>query len=267
MFFDLPQGAKLDKYMVGMPTTEWHTWTNPRKEYNNAIILAAGGGGSGGVNVFGGGGGGNGGGGAGGFGHIYCPLSLLPDTLYIQVALGALGVSNGRFTGNTGGTTYISMYPSPNIANLLIACNGGGGGGAASSVVGAGGTVNIYNTFGIAQGYTGGSGGSWNIGYSTYGGSCLPTTGSPIYGGSGSSYLGGGDMLSVSSLYPTFTWPQGNRNGSVIQKPFTVFGGYGAASCCSVGWDGVMGSGGGGGGGSGEVSGKGGDGFVTIICY
>jgi hypothetical protein len=266
MFFDLPSGAKVDKYIIGMPTTEWHTWTNPRKEYNNAIILAAGGGGSGGIYDQGGSSG-NGAGGAGGFGHIYCPLSLLPDTLYIQVALGGLGVSGARSAGRTGGTTYISMYPSISTANLLIACAGGGGGADANSAIAGGGAVTIHNTFGIAQGYTGGSGGAWALGYAAFGGSSLPTTGSPIYGGSGSGYVGGGDMISVSSLYPTFTWPQGNRNGSVIQKPFTVFGGYGANSCCSVGFDGIMGAGGGGGGNASQRSGKGGDGFVTIICY
>ena len=262
MFFDLPQGAKVDKYLAGMPTTSWLTWTNPRNEYSNAIILAAGGGGSGGSNLFSPSG--NSGGGAGGFGHIYCPLSLLPDTLYIQVGLGGVGVS-GNSNGNVGKSTFISMFPNSNIANLLIDCGGGGAGTQASSVVGAGGTVNIYNTLGIAQGYTGGNGGAWGTTYTSFGGSSLPSTGSPIYGGSGSGYLGGGDMISVSSLYPTFTWGQKNVNGFVIWKPFTVFGGFGANITGSIAGNGIMGSGGGGNGTL--TSGAGGDGFVIIICY
>ena len=88
MFLDFPRGSKVDKYMAGMPTTSWLTWTNPRNEYSNAIILAAGGGASGGGGDGRAVGSGAGGGGAGGFGHLYCALSLLHDTLYIHVGLG-----------------------------------------------------------------------------------------------------------------------------------------------------------------------------------
>jgi hypothetical protein len=231
MFFDLPSGAKVDKYMAGMPTSSWLTWTNPRNEYSNAIILAAGGGGGGGFS----------GGGAGGFGHIYCPLSLLPDTLYIQVALGG-GINS------VGGSTYVSLYPSTATVNNLIFCGGGGRNG------GSGGGVLINNTLGIAQGYIGGSGSSTNS---------LPITGSPIYGGAGA---GGGGMTSVSSLYPSIAGATGSNNGSdgfVIWKPFTVFGGCGSGISGGNGGKGIMGSGGGGG----ATPGTGGDGFVIIICY
>ena len=165
MFFNLPSGAKVDKYMAGMPSTSWATWTNPRNEYTNAIIIAAGGGG-----------GGNGGGAAtggsagsgGGFGHIYCPLSLLPDTLYISVGVGGVGGVGG--SGANGNPTYISMYPSfITTSNLLMACGGGGRG------AGVGGSGTIYNTLGIAQGYTGGTGTS-GVGNGTAP-SSLPITG------------------------------------------------------------------------------------------
>jgi hypothetical protein len=259
MFFDLPYGAKVDKYMAGMQTTDWLTWTNPRNEYSNAIILADGGGGAG-VNgtTTSGGRGGSG----GGFGHIYCPLSLLPDTLYIQVGLGA------ATTGGTGGSTYVNLYPAIAIANNLITCVGG-----SSSA----GTVSINNTLGVAQGYTGGTGTTGlTTGTAT---SSLPITGSPIYGGGGGSLGvsgGGGGMTSVSSLYPSVTGASGTNNGSdgfVIWKPFTVFGGCGAAGTAITGYNGgrgIMGSGGGGGGGGATtqgLGGAGGDGFVIIICY
>jgi hypothetical protein len=271
MFFDLPSGAKVDKYMAGMPTTQWLTWTNPRNEYSNAIILAAGGGASGGAgNTTTGGGAG----GAGGFGHIYCPLSLLPDTLYIQVGLGGLGSAG---TGAAGATTYINLYPSTQTANNLITCTGGGR-GQTGGTAGSGGAVTINNTLGVAQGYTGGGGTAGvTTGTAT---SSLPTTGSPIYGGGGGSFGGagvGGGMTSVSSLYPSIAGATGTNvgdNGFVIQKPFTVFGGCGAGAGGGIGrnaGNGIMGSGGGGGGGASGGSigtgGNGGDGFVIIICY
>jgi hypothetical protein len=275
MFFDLPYGAKVDKYMGGMATTEWHTWNNPRNEYNNAIILAAGaGGGAGGGYGFGYSGSG---GGSGGFGHIYCPLSLLPDTLYIQVGLGGsagLGGSNGT----SGNTTYVSIYPNSANTNLLMSCSGGGFGygGFIANLAGAGGVVTIYNTLGIAQGYTGTSG---SIGKApgVVISSILPTTGNPIYGGAGGgNNVAGGGMTSVSSLYPSVTGGAIGQNGSdgfVIWKPFTVFGGCGGGGSANAnGGSGIMGSGGGGGGCSnsdGNVSngGSGGNGFVIIICY
>jgi hypothetical protein len=271
MFFDLPSGAKVDKYMAGMPTTSWLTWTNPRNEYSNAIILAAGGGGVGGTGNTSRGGGGGGG---GGFGHIYCPLSLLPDTLYINVGSGSVSAVPGN-------PTYVNLYPSIATANNLITCSGGTNGkdGALAGASGPGGPVTINNTLGIAQGYTGGAGSAGVTVTTGTATSSLPITGSPIYGGAGGSWGGtgvGGGMTSVSSLYPSIAGATGANNGSdgfVIQKPFTVFGGCGAAASAGVGYkggNGIMGSGGGGGGGvsgGGGQGGKGGDGFVIIICY
>ena len=260
MFFDLPSGAKVDKYLAGMPTTQWLTWTNPRNEYSNAIILAAGGGGGGrpGTTTTGGRGGG-----AGGFGHVYCPLSLLPDSLYIQVGLGGNPDTNG-------GTTYINIYPYIQIGNNLIQCIGG-----LTNLTG--GVVTINNTLGVAQGYQGGNGGT---GGANFGTNSLPATGTPIYGGGGGAATAvgvGGGMTSVSSLYTSVAGASGANNGAdgfVIQKPFTVFGGCGAASDGVDGYNGgngIMGSGGGGGGANPTgilgVGGKGGDGFVIIICY
>jgi hypothetical protein len=258
MFFDLPYGAKVDKYLAGMSTTQWLTWTNPRNEYSNAIILAAGGGSSGANGLVNGNAGT--GGSSGSFGHIYCPLSLLPDTLYIQAGAGGLG---GGASSNAGGATYISIHPNNNIANLLILCNGSGG------------SATIYNTLGIGQAYNGNGGSAGSISTFTNSGSSLPTTGNPIYGGTGGGYNGSssGGMISVSSLYPSVLGAAtgGNRgaNGFVIQKPFTVFGGVGGGGLGGLGGNGIMGSGGGGGGGyaSAGAGGNGGDGFVIIICY
>lgn len=278
MFFDIPSGAKVDKYMAGMPTTSWATWTNPRGQYTNAIILVAGGGGGGGTNqstALG-----SSGGGAGGFAHIYCPLSLLPDTLYIQVGIGGAG-GVPSVAGTAGNTSYVSIYPNANIANLLVQCNGGNGGSvrvSGGSV--SGGSVIIYNILGTGQGYTGGSSGVAAATTAASGGDSLPTTGSPIYGGGGSSQASatakpGGGMTSVSSLYPSIAGGavgSNATNGFVLWKPFTVFGGSGGSggtgSRSYNGGNGIMGSGGGGaGGGAFGLGGKGGDGFVIIICY
>jgi hypothetical protein len=261
MFFDFPRGAKVDKYLSGMQTTEWHTWNNPRKEYTNAIILAAGAGDGGdGGNVLG-----ANGGGAGAFGSIYCPLSLLPDTLYIQVGLGGAGGTGGS-VGSVGTSTYVNLYPSTstNANNLITAPYGGN-------------AFRINNTLGVAQGYTGVSKGS-GTGSGTAP-SVISTTGNPIYpGAGGSGGVGGigGGMTSASSLYPSIAGASGTtagNNGFVIWKPFTVFGGCGAGSDGTTGGNGgngIMGSGGGGGGAGSSINGtggKGGDGFVIIICY
>jgi hypothetical protein len=279
MFFNLPYGAKVDKYLAGMPTTSWLTWTNPRNEYSNAIILAAGGGGGGGSGTITSTPGGAGGGGAGGFGHIYCPLSLLPDTLYIQVGTGGAGAATSSdLVGSDGANTYVNLYPSIQTANNLITCSAGlgGKGGSAAGAGGVGGNVTINNTLGIAQGYTGGTGATYSVGAS------LPITGSPIYGGGagggGATGSVGSGMTSVSSLYPSVAGgtASGSRGpiGFVIQKPFTVFGGGGGfttGTAGSAGGHGIMGSGGGGGGGANAAfsggGGNGGSGFVIIICY
>lgn len=263
MFFDLPQGAKVDKYLAGMPTTQWLTWTNPRNEYSNAIILAAGAGAGGSAGTSNSG---VGSAAAGGFGHIYCPLSLLPDTLFIQVGLGGAGGTGSGGLGVGGGTTYISMYPSLQSANYLMSC--GGGGQQSNGAVGvAGGTVSILNTLGIAQGYTGAGG----ISFSSFNSrNSLPTTGSPIYaGGVGATGTGqAGGMVSLSSLYPSIPGviDAVGFDGFVIWKPFTVFGGGGGSNGKKAG-KGIMGSGGGGGSSPNGGGGAGGDGFVIIICY
>jgi hypothetical protein len=262
MFFDLPQGAKVDKYLAGMPTTSWLTWTNPRNEYSNAIILAAGGGsgGNGGTSNSG-----VGAGGSGGFGHIYCPLSLLPDTLYIQVGTGGIGATTSGGLGTAGGTTYINLYPSIATANNLMSC-GGATQSATAAVGGIGGGVTINNTLGVAQGYSG-SQTNYSGGGSNY---SLPTSGNPIYAGAAGATgtIQAGGMTSVSSLYPSIPGVTDavGFNGFVIWKPFTVFGG-GGGSGAKKGGKGIMGSGGGGGSSPNGQGGNGGDGFVIIICY
>ena len=269
MFFDLPYGAKVDKYLAGMPTTSWLTWTNPRNEYNNAIILAAGGGGGGGGGN--GGGAGGGGGGAGAFCSIYCPLSLLPDILHIQTGLGGAGrVFEGG--GLSGAATYISIYPNTNAANLLVTCGAGGGAGA-SGGAGSGGTVTIGNTVGVVQGYNGNNGSTAGSPASD----AILSTGSPIFGGTGGggySYPTGGasgGFQTYSNVIPYSPGTPSNggsgKRGYVIWKPFTVFGGSGGSQ--GPGGNGFMGSGGGGEGVSGgsSSSGSGGAGFVIIICY
>lgn len=282
MIFDIPQGAKVDSYMGGMPTTSWATWTNPKNQFSNALILAAGAGGGGGANSneAGNGSWGAGGGAAGGFAHLYCPLALMPDYLYIQVGTG--GAGGFASNGTAGSVTYISLNPTALPANLVVTCAGGQGGLYLSSAQSGGGGVSFGNTFGIYQGYTGGNGAGGSTVINVPPGSSLPTTGSPIYGGGAVGYLGGGDssgMISVSSLYPSYTLPNGysgnGLNGFVLLKPFTVFGGTGGArgytSTHFNGGRGIMGSGGGGAGksavGNGGTGGRGGDGFVIIICY
>ena len=258
MVFDFPNNTDVKTYIGGMGTTGWNTWIKP-KGFSNAIIIGCGGGGGGGPDV-------GASGGSGGWGHIYCPLLSLPDTLYIQVGAGALAGNPGN-----GSATYISTIA--NIAyplNILMTC-GGGTGGLRLGTAGSGGGVSfgvltpgVYMGFNGSNGVTGPGGGQ---------DAPIPSSGSPIYGGASGSWTTAGSpgkwMTTAQSWFLPIPATLRGCGGFIIKKPFISFGGGGGNfdfPPIGEGGPGFFGSGGGGAGRSAAAS-IGGDGFVIIICY
>ncbi len=293
----------VDVQVFTLPSTvtnlQWHTWNRPRgTAFSQMLAIGGGGGGGGGfTRVAGAAGGGGGGGGGSGHAQLAIPLELLPDMLYIQVALGGVGGLGGG--GGTGMISYISFFPNLSAAfnNILASTIASGSGGAAGTGTGAGagggsGTattiatgnplagLGIWNStvgqVGTAGGVQTGSGGT-NIAFPTIG---LLTMGGT--GGGGTTFgdfVGGGITAIANSLLsdirPTNA-AAGSNDGSGgfnVMKPFFSFPGMGGgASNAGVGGrggNGFYGSGGGG-GGAGTTGGRGGDGgngLVIIVSY
>jgi hypothetical protein len=258
MVFDFPNNTNVQTYIGGMGTTGWNTWTKP-KGFSNAIIIGCGGGGSGGYDV-------GSSGGAGGFGHIYCPLLSLPDTLYIQVGAGALAADTA-----SGGATYISTIPSTAYTlNILMTC-GPGTGGRRLGIPGNGGGISFgILTPGVYMGFSGSNGIAGPGGVGDGQPAPVPSSGSPIYGGASGSWSSGNGkwMTSPQSWFIPLISSALGCGGFIIKKPFISFGGGGGQNSFpgGAGGAGFFGSGGGGAGRSGANS-IGGDGFVIIICY
>jgi hypothetical protein len=259
MVFDFPNNTDVKTYIGGMGTTGWNTWTKPMG-FSNAIIIGCGGGGGGGGDVGSGGGG-------GGWGHIYCPLLSLPDTLYVQVGVGAL-----QGNPSNGGSTIISTIASTAYPFSILMTCGGGGGGRRLGIPGIGGGVSFgILTPGVYMGFNGGDGASVPVGPSLA--ASIPPSGSPIYGGSSGCYglnsPGRWVTTAQSWFLPLPDQPVSGSGGFIIKKPFFSFGGGGGGEYAfglNTGGNGFFGSGG---GGSGESSGAtiGGNGFAIIICY
>lgn len=293
----------VDVQVFTLPSTvtnlQWHTWNRPRgTAFSQMLAIGGGGGGGGGfTRVAGAAGGGGGGGGSSGHAQLAIPLELLPDMLYIQVALGGAGVSSG--TGGTGMISYISFFPNQSAAfNNILASTIASGGGAASGTASAAGTgggagsattvatgnplagLGIWNS---TVGQAGSAGGAQtgtngvNIAFPTIG---LLTMGGTGGGGSGGSDHSGGAINAVansllSDIRPTNAAAGSNpgSSGFNVMKPFFSFPGMGAGSSNAGvggrGGDGFYGSGGGG-GGAGTTGGRGGDGgngLVIIVSY
>lgn len=304
-FNNLPTWTKVNKQVftgttldigTAAPYSSVYTWTKPRgATFVYFFVIGGGGGGGAGqrgaVNAAGGGAG-------GGSGNIASALflaSMIPDTLYIQVALGGRGGVEGT-SATAGASSQVSIVPefrSP--GNLLIAANGGGAGGAGNSsgfsTAGAGaGTTssgNIGEAFGLLQSMIAGQAGTagGNPGVAGIDGT-FTNTGPVVTGGRG----GGGFVTAINSaganggittaigttpgVFPTITRAIGGTlagtpgasgsNGMRARSDLTYFvGGSGGAGagCAAVGNTGLAG-GAGGNGGYGCGGGGGGGGFT-----
>ena len=284
-FNNLP--TNIDKQVFNACGNAWQSWTKPSK-CSVAYIVCIGGGG----------GGGNGQGGIAGTARFsgagggssavtiaLVPFYLIPDTLYINVALGGESESNG-------GISYVSFYPTIDMYNCLLINGTAAGAGAPAVVGGSGGaaltTSSTTNprylslcSWSSYAGQTGASTASFSGLSVTALSSSITTSGASGAGVPASNLNGpGGDILSGDSLTSLIKNLSGGstsggagRDGYNILKPFFSVGGSGGGGNPSgtggAGGNANIGSGGGG-GGCGltlGVGGKGGNGLVMIISY
>ena len=278
------------------------------------VVIGAGGGGGGGAysssaigSIAGGSGGAPGG--------YYCgtlPSFLLPDKLYILVGQGGnggVGVNSPNpstgSNGNSGGITYVCMYPEVNSGSILLQsslteASGGLGGVIGSSTtsnptaitvvdqnllrwvpLNTGTTINsTINGAGSAT-VTGGSptyaglltGGGGGGGHSVNGGN--GTAGGGIIVTSPYSYVYQGTNGGAAGSNAGSTPGNGSHGYTTLKNFFTIGGGggggYGVASIIpgGNGGNGGIGCGGGGGGAGSSISGTGGNGGhgIVIITY
>lgn len=293
----------VDVQVFTLPSTvtnlQWHTWNRPRgTAFSQMLAIGGGGGGGGGfTRSAGSAGGGGGGGGSSGHAQLAIPLELLPDMLYIQVALGGAGVSTG--TAATGLVSYISFFPIQSAAfnNILASTLVSGGGGSAGTISAAGTGGGIGTATTVATGNPLAGLGIWNstVGHAgTAGGAQtgaagvsinfpaigLLTMGGTGGGGTTSADFAGGSIAALTNSLLSDIRPDRAQAGSNpgsggfnVMKPFFSFPGMGGGSSNTGvggrGGDGFYGSGGGG-GGAGTTGGRGGDGgngLVIIVSY
>ena len=283
------------------PNYQWQTWTKPEGRTTAYIVCigsgASGGSGSGFAAIYNRGG--AGGGGSAAITIAQVPFYSIPDTLYIRVALGAIGGaaatganSNGN-NGNSGALSYVSCYPTLDMFNCLVvngssvptgggagqggpgyATAGGGGGGGALSASSTTNPRYLSLCNWASYGGTGGGSGPYgqaNGGGTTIAGSLVNSGGG---GGAGCSPPAaglGGVGISGDSLAPFLG---ANLSGIFSWKPFLSIGGAGgdgnANGTAPPGGKGALSGSGGGGGGSGVTGGaggNGGNGLVMIISY
>lgn len=277
--------------------TQWKTWHKPRGVSMVMITCIGGGGGGGGgfSDVAGNPRGGGGSGGSSATTKAIFPAIVLPDTLFIQVGTGGLGVSSG--TGGTGTISGVAIAPNTTSTNVVVYSGGAGGAGgvsgtgAAGGAGGAAGTIfstsggplvglGIYNAIAGQAGVAGGAQtGAVGTAISLAVTSITNTAGS---GGAGtqSADFAGGLFTAITSSWLSEQRPAtpsaGSFDGSggvAIWKPLYMFGGGGGSSSnTGIGGNGGNGSygAGGGGGGGGTTGGRGGDGgsgLVIIQCW
>ena len=274
----------------------WQTWVKPRGiSMVHIILLGGGGAGSAGWNGAASTAGGGGGGGSSAQAIGLFPAAFLPDTLYISVGVGGVGVVSA--TGTNGIASYVAVKPLTTLNYLLLQANGGSApasrpAGVTPGVAGAGGTVTTATNAPLAGlGLLGWNSTAANIslagqsgGTGTSSAVTLPTTGLLVTGGAGGAALGAlnatgapGGVITVPAggfFYPataTMTAaPATNSQGaagsngiSFLNKMFYHFGGTGggAAGLGAAGSTSAAG-GAGGAGGIGCGGGGGGAGFT-----
>ena len=274
--------------------TQWQTWQKPRgKSMLTAIVIGGGAGGGGGFTAAAAAArGGGGGGGSSGVTRITVPLVLLPDTLYLQVGQGGIGVGSGGGTAGSGIRSFLAVFPDFAASNVIAtSCaadptGGGTGTGAAVGAAGGAGTIAVigsmplagYGHFDVIAGQSGATGGAvaGAIGnpVSIAVTSCL-TQGGAGGAGTTSADFAGGLITAIAASLLSERRPLGAAAGSfkgsagfLNRQPFFSYGGNGGSSSNTLaggdGGSGGPGSGGGGGGG-GTTGGRGGDGGAGII--
>lgn len=297
----------VDKQVFNAAGNTWQVWSKPEGR-TMAYIVCIGGGGAGGAgvtnattNVIRSGGGG---GGSSAITIAQVPFYSIPDTLYIQVALGGIGGTATAGDGNAGGNgglSYVSCYPTTDMFNCLVV-NGsvaalGGTGGKTNSGPSAGGTAGFALTSSSTTnprylslcnwvsytGVNGASGGVPSPGSTSIcsngilnsgpGGGGINASNSPQVGGLANS----ADLL--TSFFKTLTGGTigggSGRDGYSQLKPFIFLSGSGGGSSTGGpnggnGGFSQIGCGGGGGGASTTLAGNGGNGgngLVMIISY
>lgn len=272
---------------------QWSTWQRPRgTNFASIVCIGGGGGGSGGfTRTAGSNGAGGGGGGGSPITSIVVPLFMLPDTLYVQVGVGGAGGSAGG-AGSTGIISYVTVFPSFQSNNIIIASGNSASGGAGAPTATVGGTVGaagavaiisnmcmagigFWNSIAPAAGVAGGNnnvaGTSINLYTASTSGGC---------GGAGitSTNLAGGSYTvanvlaaqcqSAAPAAGSVNGPPGPNIMFTDSMPFFLYGGCGGSSSnTGVGGNGGQGSYGcgGGGGGAGTTGGRGGDGGNGIV--
>jgi len=281
----------------------WQEWRKPKNfSFCNIFLLGSGGGGGTGTRAAAGAAGGGGGGGSSGQTNLAIPLYLLPEVLYISVAIGST---------SAGFASYVSAMPNSTANHVIAIANGGGVGGNASAgtggIAGTAGAIAtaatmplgwLLTTSSALAGQAGTAGGTTVAGTAL----TLPVTGLCVTGGTGGGGLPAGASSVAGGAFtvpaaPSFFPPQPGgiastgatvppgvgSNGIPIQKSGLYwYGGtgggstWGAASGAGLvqaaGGRGGIGCGGGGMGGAltGSTAGIqsiGGDGICIITVY
>jgi len=292
------QGFSDIQYFSGNSATvgsRWETWYKPRGD-SMVYIIMVGSGGAGGNSVLGAAStaAGGGGGGSGGITTLTIPAIMLPDELYISLAIGNIG--NASTSVAAGFSSYIAiMHTSgaPIANNVIAVANSGASGGASTgATAGPAGTAGAIATIaamplgGMGQ-YVLTAGQVGIIGGTTVAGAALtlPLTGLFCTGGTGGGGLpaistggtAGGLITGVAGFMPVPVSIPGGVGGTTAPTsgspgvtsayplwhgmPYSVGGtgggssGLGASTGASGGNGGWGGLGSGGGGGGGGFTG------------
>jgi hypothetical protein len=289
-FSHIPNAANGAETFIfnALGANDWQTWVKPRgKSLVNIIAISPGGGGGNGFSAAAatarGGGGGGGSGAISRFFNI--PLITLPDTLFINVALG------GAPGAAASGVTLVSVRPDSTtqnrVASAATAAAAAGGNGSAVAVGAAGlgatiislaPTMASLGTFSSVAGQQGSAGGAVAGGVGTavtWGNLTLPLCGGAGGGGTTSVDFAGA-AINAGGWFPSLAGglaASRGQDGFYSAVPFGACGGSGGGSSNAAtggaGGDGAIGCGGGGGGAgvTGGAGGKGGHGLVIINCW
>lgn len=297
-FFNVPDNAISNQVFYAKGATDFQIWSKPQNcKFVNIFCLGSGAGGGGGTA------GtattarkGGGGGGSGAYSLGFFSASQLPDTLFIQTAIGGEGGA-GSTNGGSGALSYVSVQPNTTSINVLMQSGavaatfgqGSGNGGTGSTAW----TGNILNNLGLVTATAGVNGASGAISFPGADITITTIVSGGASGGNtstaasfvGGSILGAGFINTISggaagSGATTGGWGSDGYianligNSSNRQPMFFTGGAGGGASVSGRGGNGGAGAYGSGGGGGGAgftalsgAGGRGGDGLIIITCF